>query len=146
MSTAVDTGPNLRTRSEVVYKGTQGRKWRTAIVWKIYRVGAGRSVKILYTRNGKYFVDVDVLVETVKPRELLKTEEVEERILHWVALLQELNLRLSKDKNPSDDLTLDHVPLYLYMQQENYKANQISKGTLRLGTFNIKHFGAKQNP
>jgi hypothetical protein len=141
---SVDAGPSLKRKSEVVYRALQGRKWRTAVVWTAYR--CGRVVKILYTKNGKQFFAEDVMVKLVnQPLEVLSIEEVNERIPHWAALHSDLQLRLSKDHNPGDDLTVDHMPLYIFMQRKNYKANPISKGTLRLGTFNIKHYGAKKS-
>jgi len=63
MSAAVDAGPYLRRRSEVVYRRLEGKKWRSAVVWIAYSSGGGRAVKILYTRNGKDVVAENVLVD-----------------------------------------------------------------------------------
>jgi hypothetical protein len=147
MAGAVDAGPSLKRKSEVVYRALQGRVWRAAVVWTAYR--CGRVVKILYTRNGKQFVEENVMVELVnQPIQVLSEAEVKKRIPHWKVLQQDLEYRLSKtcskDHNRGDDPTVDHMPLYIFMQTKNYKAHPISKGTLRLGTFNIKHFGAKK--
>jgi hypothetical protein len=89
------------------------------------------AVEILYTTNGKEFFSKDILISLVRDPVELGQDKLNVLKPHWEALRHHLS------KESGNDLPVNHVPLYLYMQEKKYKANPVRKETLRLGTFNI---------
>ena len=121
----------LRRLQHVEYKEIEGRKWRAAVVISLAHNGVG--VKILF-HNGKSICDLETKVHLLRAP---SKEQDEEHSAHWLALDKYV-----ASKSRSADAIVGHEPLYKFLQRQNYKANLIGRGQLRLMTWNVKHFGA----